>query len=77
MADAYVFLCGGYIAETYLTLASVERYSLGTDSWSPMPDMNVRRQNASACTLGLKIYVFCGYDPVEDFMNTVEVLSAD
>jgi kelch-like protein 10 len=42
-------------------LKTAERYDLKTDRWSPIADMNVEREDASAAALNGKIYVVGGW----------------
>ena len=41
-----------------------------------MPEMNVARLNAASCsTKDGTVYIFCGYNDVDDYLNSIEILT--
>lgn len=50
-----IYAMGGY--DGHSRLKSAEVYSPDTNQWTLLPDMNVRRSDADACSLDDKIYI--------------------
>ena len=69
---------GGVLTIAGLSLSSVSKYDIATDSWLVgLPPLNKARERASACALKAKIYVFCGKEgsyALSD-LNSIEVIS--
>jgi len=53
-----VFAVGGSIG--IQAVNTVERYSIKSDVWMAMPELNIARSNASACVISDHLYVFGG-----------------
>ena len=53
-------------------LSSVSSYNIRSDIWcGDLPPLNIARDNASACILKGKVYVFCGMGDYRT-INTIE-----
>lgn len=68
--DTFVLLIGGTKDK------SVSRVTLGTYEWSKMPELNVYRTMASACTLGADVYVLGGFGERHATIGSLEKLSS-
>jgi len=54
-------------------LASVERYDIATDTWSPVAPLPSARSDLAAATVGNQIYVFGGCNAIGMFLSDVDV----
>ena len=54
---------------------SVSRYSIAEDVWESLPELNVARECAGACTISGNIYVNAGRDKRYVYLTSVEKLS--
>ena len=72
--DLAIFLTGG-IDENRQILTSAEVYSIKSDTWTIAPDLNVRRQLHSMCSLGDRVYCFGGLGQYIT-INNVEYIEA-
>ena len=52
-------------------MASVEKYTPGTNQWEVVAPMNRQRSDASACALNGKMYVAGGFNG-QEVLNSVE-----
>jgi len=72
-----VFVLGGFtVGKDSDSPSTVSFYSMTSDTWiGDYPQLNTSRQEASACALKEKVYVFCGnagsYKPI----NSIERIS--
>jgi hypothetical protein len=55
------------------SLASVERYDIATDTWTPVAPLMAPREDLAAAAVGGKIYVFGGVDTTGQFLADVDV----
>lgn len=74
--DKLVFITGGTNPRNRHShiYNSVDQYSIEDDKWTPAPNMKLSRYNHSGCSLGGKIYVFCGWTDNDICTNTIESL---
>ena len=56
----HIFICGGSNKYQWGALDSVEKYSIETDSWSPLCPMNFKRSRPEVVALGKYIYALGG-----------------
>jgi len=54
-------------------LATVERYHIASDTWTPVASLLAPRSDLAAATVGGKIYVFGGCDAAGNFLADVDV----
>ena len=71
-----IYLTGGQ-NEDCLTLTSCERYCIRTDQWFPAPDLNVARWYHSSCVQGRFLFVICGYNLIDRYLNSIEQLDTE
>ena len=71
-----VYITGGSIEEEMDASGNCYRYDIARDQWQEIAKMNQERFNHGSCQLGRHLYVFCGYDSLDD-INTVEKLKID
>ena len=66
--DELIFISGG------IGKNSVERYTIETDEWELAPPMIIERHFHSSVAAGSAIYVFCGQDDIDAYINSIERL---
>ena len=72
-----IIVSGGRTSRKLFT--EVERYDIARDTWTPMAPLNEGRVLHSSCTLGNRVYVFCGVRDIheQNRITTVEVISTE
>ena len=75
MAAAQTIYFTGGVRNYVLT--SCERYCIRTDQWVPAPDLNVARESHSSCAQGRFLFVFCGWNLYDGFLNSIEQLDTE
>ena len=58
--NSVIYVTGGFVYGTYDVLNDVMTYNLQKKIWQTGPSLNEARVMHGSCTLGRKIYVFCG-----------------
>ena len=76
--DSHIFAAGGNDAYDYdvIAMASVEMYTIETDTWIKAPDLPEPRVELSSCSLGDYLYVTGGYTFKGLRFDTINRLSA-
>jgi hypothetical protein len=66
----YVFAVGGCVGSQ--AIATVERYSIKSDVWIAMPDLNIARVSAAVIVISNHLYVFGGRNEKFGYVSAVE-----
>ena len=75
-ADKYIFVIAGANLDTYAKYASVDIYTIVTNTWSQAPPLNEARSDHSSCVAGDTICVFGGQGNRGN-LNSMEILKLD
>lgn len=71
-----VYVTGGI--QNGISLATTEIYDVRVDSWIPGKSMNVARSSHGSCVTETgTVYVFCGCNHLQGFLNSIEKLSVN
>lgn len=70
----YLVASGGWDSTT---LKTVEEYSILSNDWRPLPELNIARQWAASCVAGNNgntVFCFCGTEGGDKYLNSIEKL---
>ena len=75
MQSRYLIISGGCDKDKSEYFASVEKYDITNNTWTPAPSMHTPRRYHSTCCLAQYLYVFAGENSTGK-LNSIEVISA-